>query len=433
MDHPCRPQLVPKSARRTKSRCAAQVPLCLSDLPTRTSEKLSCPERNLRFGLHSECEHVLVDVERFGVVAGRSGRADLEVGRPSPNRAPASCGFGPHRVPPQVLQDGDDRRGGPELRPSRFGISVEVPPPREKVLALQVLSLPIPLSSSEGQSGQYLPSPPHRFWYNGDMSSSRRHRASNGFRLILPLSILGIAVVVATVLQPHWLTIALLLALVGVGAGRSLLREERWRPADDLTTLRLGLFLVFTALALGSVGFSWPAVTVGAAALLLDVCDGYVARRTTPTSAGSGFDESVDALGVLILAVALVPVWGWWVVLPGTFYYVFRAAILLRPAWRRQLPASFLRKTIAASQGVLLLTAGSPLALAIPWIGFACAATALAALVFSFGRDVLWLERRARDEYQMHHIEPLQISSEPARVRRDRKARKMLPERRLGQ
>lgn len=284
-----------------------------------------------------------------------------------------------------------------------------------------------------GQPGPHLPSPPHRFWYNGDMSSSRRHRASNGFRLIIPLSILGIAVLVATVLQPHWLTIALLLALVGVGAGRSLLREEPWQPADDITALRLGLFLVFTALVLGSVGFSWPAVIVGAAALLLDACDGYVARRTTPTSAGAGFDESVDALVVLILAVALVPVWGWWVILPGTFYYVFRAALLLRPAWRRQLPESFLRKTIAASQGILLLTAGSPLALAFPWIGIACAVTALAALVFSFGRDVLWLERRARGEHQMHHTEPRRISSEPAHVRRDRKVRKILPDRTMGQ
>ena len=184
-------------------------------------------------------------------------------------------------------------------------------------------------------------------------------------------------------------------ALVVLGAGRSLFRGERWQPADDITTLRLGLIMVFAALVLGNVGFSWPAVAVGALALILDACDGYVARRTGTTSAGADFDESVDALVVLVLSVALIPLWGWWVLLPGTFYYLFRGATLIRPIWRRQLPPSVLRKTIAASQGILLLTAGSPLAVENPWIGIMSAAIALSALVVSFGRDVLWLEQHA--------------------------------------
>ncbi|WP_145996963.1 CDP-alcohol phosphatidyltransferase family protein [Brevibacterium antiquum] len=203
------------------------------------------------------------------------------------------------------------------------------------------------------------------------------------------------AIMISFAVQPQWLTIPLMLVLVGIGGGRSLFREENWQPADDITTLRLGLFLIFTALVLDSVGFSWPAVAVGAAALILDAGDGYVARRTTPTSAGAGFDESVDALVVLILSVALIPVWGWWVILPGTFYYLFRAALFLRPAWRQQLPPSLRRKTIAASQGILLLAAGSPVALANPWFGFTCAVIALVSLVYSFGRDLLWLEQHA--------------------------------------
>ena len=154
--------------------------------------------------------------------------------------------------------------------------------------------------------------------------------------------------------------------------------------------------MVFIAIALGEVGFSWPAVSVGAVALALDACDGYVARRTRTTSAGGDFDESVDALFVLVLSIALVPVWGWWLILPGSFYYLFRATALLRPAWRRQLPPSRLRKTVAAGQGILLLTAGSPVALEYPPIGIISAAIALTGLAFSFGRDILWLERHAR-------------------------------------
>lgn len=228
------------------------------------------------------------------------------------------------------------------------------------------------------------------------MSTSHRRRSAHGYRLLIPVAVLGGGALVAVLLRPHWFTALLMLVLLAAGAGRSLLRSDSWRPADDITALRLGLFLVFTALTFGHPGFPWAAVTIGGAALILDACDGYVARRTSPTSAGAGFDESVDALVVLVLAVSLVPVWGWWTVLPGTFYYLFRAIILIRPAWRRQLPPSLLRKTIAAVQGILLLTAGSPLSLANPWLGITCTAVALATLTFSFGRDVLWLERHAK-------------------------------------
>lgn len=186
-----------------------------------------------------------------------------------------------------------------------------------------------------------------------------------------------------------------MLALTVVGAGRSLLRKESWQPADDVTTVRLGLIMVFTALVLGDSGFSWLAISIGAVTLALDACDGYVARRTRTTEAGAGFDESVDALLVLIFSISLVPIWGWWVIVPGTFYYLFRGTAVLRIAWRSQLPPSFLRKTIAASQGILLLTAGSPLALESPWIGMTSVGIALAALAYSFGRDIFWLERHA--------------------------------------
>ena len=52
------------------------------------------------------------------------------------------------------------------------------------------------------------------------------------------------------------------------------------------------------------------------------------------------------------------------------------------------------RKTVAAMQGVCLLVAASGL---LPWpANFGVALLALGLLVWSFGRDVLWLWRTSR-------------------------------------
>lgn len=265
------------------------------------------------------------------------------------------------------------------------------------------------------------------------MRTSHSSGKSPGLRLLTPLALLGAAALISVLLQPEWSTVLIMLALFVLGAGRSLFRAEMWRPADDVTTVRLGLIMVFTALVLRDDGFSWAAIVVGGLALVLDACDGYVARRTGATSAGAYFDESVDALAVLVLSVALVPIWGWWVILPGTFYYLFRGAALLRPAWKQQqLPPSVLRKTIAASQGILLLTAGSPMALAIPSIGITSAALALAALVFSFGRDVLWLERQAAARTPAASHSSTEDSARLHPVPSSAEDSESLPERRLG-
>lgn len=215
---------------------------------------------------------------------------------------------------------------------------------------------------------------------------------------MLPLGILTLALVTAAVLRPTPLMVGLAVLLAAIGAGRSLVRSEPWGRADDITTARLGLLLVFTALIVGGTGFGWAAVAVAALGLTLDAVDGKVARNARSsdpgcTDAGAAYDESVDALVVLVLSLGLVPLWGWWCALPGLLFYGFRGVTLLRPAWRRALPPSRARKVVAASQGVLLLTAGSPPALAAPPLGVLCAGAALLALGWSFGRDIVWLER----------------------------------------
>lgn len=187
--------------------------------------------------------------------------------------------------------------------------------------------------------------------------------------------------------------------VIGVGAGRSLGRREPWMPADHVTTVRLGLIVIFCALALPGSGFSWPAVTIAAVALALDGVDGFVARRTGSTDAGAFYDEAVDALFILLLGLGLVPVWGWWAALPGALYYIFHGIAFFRPAWQRPLPASKLRNIVAASQGVLLLTAGTPLAQTNWWLGPGAIGLAVIALGWSFGRDIRWFEAHARQPY----------------------------------
>jgi hypothetical protein len=75
-------------------------------------------------------------------------------------------------------------------------------------------------------------------------------------------------------------------------------------------------------------------------------------------------------------------------------YYAFVAAGLVRPHLRAQLPPSASRKAIGAFQPFALLAALVP---AAPGLVVAAApAVALVLLAFSFGRDVVDLERRHR-------------------------------------
>lgn len=213
---------------------------------------------------------------------------------------------------------------------------------------------------------------------------------------LLPILILSVALMLAWALSAHVVD-AVVCAAVGVlGVARSLGRRDRWTLADDLTTLRLGVIMIVAALFLADdgPGFTWTAVTLGGAALAMDGADGKIARSTGSTRAGGLYDETVDALFILILSVALVPLWGPWCLIPGLMYYGFHLIGVFRPVWRRPLPRSLSRRVIAAAQGILLLAAGTPIAVDIPPLGVLCVAAAVVSVLYSFGRDILWLERR---------------------------------------
>lgn len=206
--------------------------------------------------------------------------------------------------------------------------------------------------------------------------------------------VLTIAVAIAGSISSDLVDVLVCAVVAVVGAARSLSRRDPWTRADDLTTVRLGLIVMVCAvfLAGGGSGFSWPAVALGGTALAMDGLDGKVARRAGSTRAGALYDETVDALFILILSVALVDLWGPWCLIPGLLYYVFHLVAAFRSAWRQRLPASLSRRVIAAAQGILLLMAGTPVAVAVPALGVLCVAAAVVSVLYSFGRDIVWLE-----------------------------------------
>ncbi|MFV0132683.1 CDP-alcohol phosphatidyltransferase family protein [Streptomyces sp. HMX87] len=175
-------------------------------------------------------------------------------------------------------------------------------------------------------------------------------------------------------------------------------RPRAFGPANRVTLGRATLVGGVTALVADSF-FSTPPVTlfVGltAVALILDGVDGKVARRTgTSTPLGARFDMEVDAFLILVLSVYVAMDLGPWVLLIGGMRYVFVAAARLWPWLTAPLPPSTARKTVAALQGVLLLVAGARL---LPHaVNAGVVLLALGLLVWSFGRDVRWLWRRAR-------------------------------------
>jgi phosphatidylglycerophosphate synthase len=138
-------------------------------------------------------------------------------------------------------------------------------------------------------------------------------------------------------------------------------------------------------------------VGLTAVALILDGVDGKVARRTgTSTPLGARFDMEVDAFLILVLSVYVSMSLGPWVLLIGGMRYAFVAAARVWTWLNAPLPPSTARKTVAALQGVFLLLAASGLLSYA--LEFAVVATALGTLVWSFGRDVLWLLRTSRME-----------------------------------
>ncbi|GHI03044.1 membrane protein [Streptomyces cellostaticus] len=224
---------------------------------------------------------------------------------------------------------------------------------------------------------------------------------------ILLLALLGSAIGMG---PAGWLTgLAFAFATWAV-LSRALYRSRlsSFGPANRVTLGRATLVGGVTALVADSFESAPPVtllVGLTAVALLLDGVDGKVARRTGTSSAlGARFDMEVDAFLILVLSVYVAMQLGPWVLLIGSMRYAFVAAARVAPWLNAPLPPSFARKTVAAIQGICLLLAGSEL---LPHAAnIAVALLALGSLVWSFGRDVLWLWRNSRTAAEEVPAEP---------------------------
>ncbi|MFJ8651225.1 CDP-alcohol phosphatidyltransferase family protein [Streptomyces rochei] len=214
---------------------------------------------------------------------------------------------------------------------------------------------------------------------------------------LLLLTLLATAVGMGTA---GWLT-GLAFALASWAVLSRALHRSRlpsFGPANRVTLGRTVLVGGVTALVADSFSEAPPVsllVGLTAVALLLDGVDGKVARRTgTCSPLGARFDMEVDAFLILVLSVYVATDLGPWVLLIGGMRYVFVAAARVWPWLTAPMPPSTARKTVAALQGVLLLVAGAHL---LPRPANAgVVVLALGLLVWSFGRDVVWLWRTSR-------------------------------------
>ena len=214
---------------------------------------------------------------------------------------------------------------------------------------------------------------------------------------------LAVLAVLGTALQlgpSSWLAGIAYGAVTGVVLLRALqqTRTPSLGPANRVTLARAALVGGVTAIVADSnTGRGTLAlVTLGTVALVLDAVDGQVARRAGAASAlGARFDMEVDAFLILVLSVVVARDLGVWVLAIGAMRYVFVGAMWIMPWLRAPLPVSFARKTVAATQGIVLVAASADV-LPRP-LTAGMVAIALMLLAWSFGRDVIWLWRHASE------------------------------------
>jgi phosphatidylglycerophosphate synthase len=207
--------------------------------------------------------------------------------------------------------------------------------------------------------------------------------------------------VVMTGLGPSGMLTGLAYLVIGLAAITTGLRRygaTSFGPADLVTLTRAILIGGVTAL-ISDIPQPVPVTTMvvlAGVALSLDAVDGQVARRTgTVTPFGARFDMETDAFLILVLSAYLATQYGPWVLAIGVMRYAFVVAGRLLRWMRADLPHSMVRKTVAATQGIVLAVAASGL---LPETGtVVLLGAALAALTYSFAFDIVWLYRHRAD------------------------------------
>ena len=192
-------------------------------------------------------------------------------------------------------------------------------------------------------------------------------------------------------------------------------RAERFGAANAVTATRSMLVGVVTAMVVASFWGEASAalfVSIVAVALVLDGVDGYVARCTgSESELGARFDMEVDAFLLLVLSVYVAPFVGWWVLIIGLLRYGFVAAGWALPFMRATLPPRYWRKVVTAASGIALAAVASQL---LPLgANVLVVVTALALMLESFGRDVVWLVRMNPARREIVSLERAATASPP--------------------
>jgi phosphatidylglycerophosphate synthase len=160
-----------------------------------------------------------------------------------------------------------------------------------------------------------------------------------------------------------------------------------------VTIARMAMVFALLAPLLAGV-LPWALVAVAITALVLDGFDGFIARREGRVSSfGARLDMEVDSVLGLILAINVVVSGslGAWVLLLGLPRYLFIVAAKLWPWINQPLPDKLSRKVVAVVQISTLIGLNSPL---FPnWFEIMAALVVAAAMVWSFGRDIIWAWR----------------------------------------
>ena len=177
--------------------------------------------------------------------------------------------------------------------------------------------------------------------------------------------------------------------------------HRRFGVANGITLFRLALVALLAAgvgePALQSPVLAWCVVGLATVGALLDAVDGAVARRRSQASTfGARFDMETDALLIAALSalVAALDKTGAWVLAAGALRYAFVLAAVVWPWLAAPLPASVRRKTVCVVQIVTLIVCLAPIV--PPMWASVIAGAGLAALVYSFGADIVGLARQRR-------------------------------------
>jgi phosphatidylglycerophosphate synthase len=167
--------------------------------------------------------------------------------------------------------------------------------------------------------------------------------------------------------------------------------------ANAVTLLRLVVVSWLAGLLAqpGPPAWQVPLVLAGLCCLVLDGVDGRLARgRGLVSDFGARFDVEVDAALMLVLSVAVADlgIAGWWVVSIGLVRYVYLASSVRWPWLHGSLFPSAARKVVGVCEVLALLAALlSPSLPGLPdGAPTALLGVALAALCWSFARDVRW-------------------------------------------